>query len=309
MKEGVEPEEDLYDLFDTAPCGYLCAEPSGRIFRANQTLATWLGLPPGELVGRRFQDFLNIAGKIYYETHFAPLLRMQGSFNEVALDLVGENGLLPALVNAVEKRDLHGQVQFVRITVFNATDRRRYERELLEARRQADAATVALRELNRTLELRVAEEVEHRMLVEEALRQAQKMEAIGQLTGGVAHDFNNLLTIIMGGIEAVTRQIPALPPGSVTDRIQRSAGLAAHGAQRAATADRWGSARFQQSSDDHHGRHRGSHPANPSASSRQRHRPHPALRRPRRARRTTRRHTHGPTARFLPSASSGSQTH
>ena len=64
---------------------------------------------PKALVGRRFQDLLNIAGKIYYETHFAPLLRMQGFFNEVALDLVAADGRpLPVLVNAVERRDEAG---------------------------------------------------------------------------------------------------------------------------------------------------------------------------------------------------------
>ena len=230
------PEEDLADLFDNAPCGYVSADPTGRILKANQTLAAWLGLPRDELAGRRFQDLLNIAGKIYYETHFAPLLRMQGFFHEVALDLVGEGGRkLPVLVNAVERRDGSGQVQFVRITLFNASDRRRYEHELLDARRRADAASAELRELNRTLEARVAEAVEQRLQAQDALRQAQKMEAIGQLTGGVAHDFNNLLTVILGGLESIARQAQALPQDPVLQRIQRSAAMARHAGERAAT--------------------------------------------------------------------------
>jgi hypothetical protein len=129
---------------------------------------------------------LNIAGRIYYETHFAPLLRMQGAFNEVALDLVGGNGkVVPVLVNAVERWDASGALLFTRITVFNATDRRRYEQELLGARKVAEEANAQLRELNATLEARVAAEVKDRLEAEENLRQAQKMEAIGQLTGGV----------------------------------------------------------------------------------------------------------------------------
>jgi PAS domain S-box-containing protein len=227
--------EDFTDLFENAPCGYLSIGPSGNIFRVNVTFCTWTGFEKSDLVGKRFQNFLNIAGRIYFETHFAPLLRMQGFFNEVALDVVGRDGrLLPVLVNAVEKRSGDGTVLFVRMTIFNATDRRRYERELLGARAAADDANKALLELNTTLERRVAEAVSERLKTEDQLRQAQKMEAVGQLTGGVAHDFNNLLTLIIGGLDTIGRQLVKLPESYDLARITRAREMALHGAKRAA---------------------------------------------------------------------------
>jgi PAS domain S-box-containing protein len=225
--------DDLEDLFDNAPCGYLAAGADGRITKVNSTFCKWLGRDKGTFIGHRFQDFLNIAGKIYYETHFAPLMRMQGFFNEVALDLVRADGsTLPVLVNAAERRDESGNLQFIRITVFNSSDRRRYERELLEARRAAERANAELLELNHTLERRVAEAVEARLNSERALHQAQKMEAVGQLTGGIAHDFNNMLSVIVSSLGLLERRL------ANGEDVSRFVSAAKEGANRAADLTR-----------------------------------------------------------------------
>lgn len=86
-----------------------------------------------------------------------------------------------------------------------------------------------LRDLNETLEQRVAERAEELALAQEALRQAQKMEAMGQLTGGVAHDFNNLLTPIIGSLDLLHRKALG------GEREQRLVGGALQSAERAKT--------------------------------------------------------------------------
>jgi phosphoserine phosphatase RsbU/P len=124
------------ELFEDAPCGYLTTGLDGRIVKVNRTFETWTGLDRSDLIGaRRFAELLSPGGRIFYETHLLPLLHMQGWVREIAVELGGAEGrALPALVNAVLRRNAAGEPRAIRITVFDATDRRRYEEELLRAR-------------------------------------------------------------------------------------------------------------------------------------------------------------------------------
>ncbi len=147
-------EDTPEDLYDNAPCGYLSCAPDGTITKVNQTFLTLTGYGREELVGRRrFQELLTVGGQIYYETHYAPLLQMQGEARQIAVDIVRADGRrLPALVNSVVTGDQAGRPRCIRTAVFDATDRRAYEHELLDARRRAEASEARARVLAQTLQ-------------------------------------------------------------------------------------------------------------------------------------------------------------
>ncbi|KOS54888.1 PP2C family protein-serine/threonine phosphatase [Rhodococcus rhodochrous] len=147
-------EDSAESLYENAPCGYLSTLPDGRIAKINATLLQWLGLRRDEVVGRRyFSDLLTVGGRLYHETHFAPLLRMQGEISGIALELKTADGArLPVLVTSVVRHDDGGQPLLIRTTVFDARERRAYETELLRARREAEGEQRRLQRLTRTLQ-------------------------------------------------------------------------------------------------------------------------------------------------------------
>jgi sigma-B regulation protein RsbU (phosphoserine phosphatase) len=141
-----DADEDLADLYENAPFGYLSTSADGTIFKVNATFSGWIGFPPDALIGKRLRDLLTVPGRIFYETNVAPALRLQGRFEEMALDLVTATGeKLPVLVNATERRSVDGAVVSARVAVVRAKDRRSYERDLHEGL-QRERETAVLRE-------------------------------------------------------------------------------------------------------------------------------------------------------------------
>jgi PAS domain S-box-containing protein len=175
------PEESAEELYENAPCGYLSSTLDGRIVRVNRTLLNWLGCQRSELLGKRFHDLLTVGGRVLYETHFAPLLLMHGEVREIAFDLVSERDkVIPTFVSALQKRDATGKPSLNRITIFNATERRSYERELLAARKQAEHVASELSRVNSELSASNA-----------ALLKAN--EELGQFVYAASHDLQEPL--------------------------------------------------------------------------------------------------------------------
>ena len=145
--------DDPVQLYDSAPCGFLTTTPDGIIVKTNATFRTWMRRAADELTGEHFVNLLTAGGRIYHETHFAPMLQLHDHVREVALDLVRSDGQrLPVLVNASLARDQDGAARAIRVAVFDATERRQYELDLVRAKERAEASERRARALARTLQ-------------------------------------------------------------------------------------------------------------------------------------------------------------
>ncbi|MEZ2349908.1 ATP-binding protein [Caballeronia sp. RCC_10] len=135
------------DSFEHAGCGLLSAHIDGTILRVNSTLCRWLGYGQHELVNvRKVSDILTVGAKLFQQTHWGPLLELQGSVAELKLELLGrERNRIPMLLNVRRVRSKDRDFDHYAFMVL--TDRHRFEQELVEARARAERALEAQRQV------------------------------------------------------------------------------------------------------------------------------------------------------------------
>ncbi|MAP81494.1 MAG: hypothetical protein CL526_10440 [Aequorivita sp.] len=141
------------DLYENAPCGSVIFRNDGLIVAMNNTLASWLGYRKSEIVNHRtLPSLFKIGGQIYFETHFFPLIKMQGFIQEVYFDMLRKDkSIFHALINVREIPSESNSEATYQATILDVSDRRQYEKELIEAKRKAEADSKAKAEFLATI--------------------------------------------------------------------------------------------------------------------------------------------------------------
>jgi two-component system cell cycle sensor histidine kinase/response regulator CckA len=185
----LQSTKEINDLYNHAPCGYHSLDAEGKFIRINDTELAWLGYERDEILGRRFSEVLVPEFVKSFNENYK-LFMQQGFIRDLEFNMLRKDGsVLSVMLNASALRDPDGKFIMSRSIVFDTTERKKFE---------------------------------------EQLRQAQKIDAIGQLAGGVAHDFNNLLTVIIGhSMLALERMHPPADIRSALSEIQKTGERAA----------------------------------------------------------------------------------
>jgi len=166
-------EERFRSLYQRTPLPLHSLDAEGRIEEVTEAWLEMMGYQRNEVIGRPLVTFMAEASAQQFARSDWPLLLQQGRLGDTEYRVITKAGaVLDVVASARVEREEPGSPPRILGGLTNVT-----------ARKQA----------------------------EEALRQSQKIEALGQLTGGVAHDFNNLLAVIMGNLELLRRRLPEDP--------------------------------------------------------------------------------------------------
>ena len=154
MPEQLPPLPDAEQLFEELPCGLVITSHTGTILRVNRTFCQWTGVASADLVGKRsLSELFTMGGRIFHQTHWVPMLQLQGSLSEVKLDVRHQGGPpIPMMLNAVRRHTPEGG-GYDEIVFTVANERNKYERELVLARKRSDELAEKERQAQATLQV------------------------------------------------------------------------------------------------------------------------------------------------------------
>jgi phosphoserine phosphatase RsbU/P len=159
----------MKEIFDLAPCGYFSFFDDGTLYIVNETLCNLLGYQKQELEGKNIETVFTIPTRIFYQTHFFPLVKMHGHTEEIFITLLTKGkSQLPVLLNA--KRVSGGTKPYTSCAFIVVANRKKFEDELVAAR---NAAERALKENSELLKARAALQ-EHAEQLDENIQGSKK---------------------------------------------------------------------------------------------------------------------------------------
>ncbi len=182
-------ELDFKTLYHHAPCGYLYTMEDGTLIDVNDTFMAFTGYSREEIIEKkRFEDFLTIGGKIYYETHFAPLLHMRREVSQISFDFIRKDETrFPVLINAIKQNANEKQHNYIQFIVLDITQRKQYEIELMNAKRKSEELLTQLSNVNKELTSNI-------QVITEQSHQLEKLNATkDKFFSIVAHDLKSPL--------------------------------------------------------------------------------------------------------------------
>ncbi len=199
---GTERSAENAGMLDAAPCGLVQTTEAGEILWANLTFCKWVGYAREALITKvRFQDLLTMGGRIFHQTHWAPLLQIQGSISEVKLEFVHRDKTrIPMVLNAI-RHDAEGRV-VIEIAAFVAWDRDKYEKELVLSRKRLEELVQETAKLHAN--------AKDRALFAE------------QMVGIVSHDLRNPLAAIANSASMIQRGELSVSQQRSVERINRA---------------------------------------------------------------------------------------
>jgi PAS domain S-box-containing protein len=209
LRHALDVEHRFRQLLDAAPDAIVVVDQEGRIVLVNVQTERLFGYGRDELLGQAVEILVPTAlraGHVSRRDHFIdkPTVRPMGT----GMDLSGrrkDGTEVPIEISLSPVKTDEGM--FVSAAIRDTTERRQAQAALRaahdELERRVEERTAELEAANRALQGEIAD----RHQTEKALHQAQKMEAVGQLTGGIAHDFNNLLTVVTGNLQILAAQL------------------------------------------------------------------------------------------------------
>ena len=231
----------LDPLLDEAPCGFLAFEDDGTLRAVNATLLRLTGYTREELAGSRVERLMGVGSRIFYQTHFFPLLRLHGRADEIFLLLRSKSGEdVAMLVNAV-RRSHEGRHQ-TECVCMHVVERRKFEDALLRAKRAAEEVSAELRASQEKLEEQAveleAQSEELRTINEDLLDRSEELERLRVMAEDangakstflamMSHELRTPLNAIGGYVQLIEMGIhgPVTEAQhSALDRISRAQG-------------------------------------------------------------------------------------